>query len=294
MNPWMPQRIEDPKSVSDVELDTRYAINELQAPENFVLGYVRNAEMVFFRCKRDDQLRFCIEEKCVVNHQMGDFLQPIMDEELSSLNRLYFYDHSSGKYSFDDCYDQWMPIPGLNESLSNQLDVLAKWQNEAVNDECKNHTETFFLVDEEGLLENYAVRYVLQTKASCRVVVMEPYDKDAYRSNYRHSYMLPDALQNASVRLYRGETYLRHHCGGNHEVLCVPLIPEVLDAEFWNEVTWRDVIPNTNEDATAIGTPLKFLTMETYVDGFQNIYVSVCDARGRKKNVVLRTNEKAI
>ena len=294
MNPWMRQRIENPKFVSVVELDARYAINEMQAPENFVLGYVRYAEMVFFRCKRDDHQRFCVEETCIVNHQMGELLQPISDEDIPLLNRMYFYDQSSGKYTYDDCYDQWMSISGLNKCLLNQLSVLATWQNKTVRDDCEDHTETFILVDEDGLLENYAVRYVLQTKASCRVVLMKPYDKEVYKNNYRHSYILPDALQCAAVRLYRGEVYLCPHCGENHELFCVPLTPEVLAAEFWNKITWRDVVPDTNEDAVAVGIPLKFLTIETYVDGFQNIYVSVCDAQGQKKNVLLRINEKTM
>lgn len=297
MNSWVQQRLENPHFVSDVELDAWYAINRMQAPEAFVLGYVQSNRMLFYRCRRDDIQRFCIEEKLIVNHKIGDLLQQLSDEDMLRLNLMYFFDQDRGKYTYDNYYDPWLPIEGLNERLSEQLaleGLVASLCNEERQDDEAANEIPYYLFDEAGLLKNYALRFALQSKASCRVVVMEPYDREAFKNDYWHSYILPDELWSVPMQLYYGASNLGRYCGENHELFCVPLGPETLKAKFWNDITWRELVPNKNQDAAVNGIPVKFLTMETYVDGFQNIYVTVCDIQGQKKNIVLKTNEKTI
>jgi hypothetical protein len=295
---WVRQRLKNPRFVSDIELDAWYVINEMQAQEVFVLGYVRSTQMVFYRCRHDGHQRFCIEEKLIVKHQIGALLQMLPDEDLPRLNQMYFFDKDRGKYTYDNYYDPLLPIEKLNERLAEQLALdgfVVLPCNEEKQDDKTASKISYYLLDEADLLKNYALRFALQNKASCCVVVMEPScNREAFKNNYRHSYILPDELESVPIQLYNGESNLGRYCGENHEMLCVPLDSQTLDAKFWNDITWRELVPNENQDALVYDIPVKCLTLETYVDGFQNIYVTACDIQGKMKNVILKTNEKTM
>lgn len=273
------RRLDNPQFVSDVELDARYAIDRLQASGAFVLGYVTNSEIIFFQCKTNDRQQFCIEKTTKIDHQIASLTEKISPEDIPGVNLMYPF-NKDGLYSFDPFFNQYLPN-GFNEHLAQQID-----NNEMARE------MPYYLVDEAGLLQCHAVRYALQTKASARVILMEPYDNESFRKNYRHSYILPDELESVPIQLYQEESNLERYCLDNYEWFCVPLDDKTLNATFWIDKTWRDIIPNENKDASFDGIALKYITLKTYVDGFQNIYVSVSDIQGNNKNVALKINEK--
>ena len=187
---------------------------------------------------------------------------------------------TEGNYSFDPYFDKYLPN-GFNEQLAGQFIHAGMDEN-----------LPYYLVDKAGLLACHAVRYALQTTASCRVILMESYDREDFQREYRHSYILPDEWQSVPVHLYGEESDLERYCKDNQDWFCIPLSDDTLNATFWGDKKWRDIIPNENRDASVGEIPLKYITLKTYVDGFQNIYVSVSDIQGNNKNVALKINEK--
>lgn len=282
MNPLVQQRLEDPQSVSDIELDVWYAINEMHAAGVFVLGYVKESDITLYQCKTDDHQRFCIEKTTILKHQIGEQIEKISSKDIQGVNLMYPLGEN-GLYSFDSYYNRFLP-DDLNEQLAKPFD----------NKEIITNV-SYYLVDEAGLFECHAVRYALQTKTSSQIILMKPV-RDAFRQNYQQFYILPDELRSVPIRLFKEESNLERYHRDTPEWFCVPLDNErtTLNARFWGDKTWGDLLPDEREDASVGEIPLKYITLKTYVDGFHNIYVSVSDIQGNKKNVVLKINERTM
>lgn len=281
MSSLVKQRLDNPQFVSEIELDVSYAIDKMRAPKNFVMGYVADSDILFYLCKRDDNQRFCIEKATKIKHQIGKLTGQITLEDVLGVNLMFSCD-PEGIYSFDPYFDKYLP-DGFNEQLAKQFDngKMAK-------------DVPYYLVDKAGILGCHAVRYALQTKTSSHVILMESYDRDAFRREYRHAYILPDELHSVPICLFHAESNLELYCKENQELFCVPLDNITLNAQFWGDKTWKDLLPNEHKDASIGEIPLKYITLKTYVDGFQNIYVSVSDLQGNNKNIVLKLNEKTM
>lgn len=63
----------------------------------------------------------------------------------------------------------------------------------------------------------------------------------------------------------------------------LPLAQKSLDAKFWKETSYREIIPNEVEDCKVAGTPCKYINVKIDIDHFNNIFCSVKDAAGNTK-----------
>lgn len=279
MNSLVEKRLNNPQFVSDVELDVRYAIDKLNASGAIVLGYVTSSEITLYQCKTNEHQQFCIETTITIKHHIGDLIREISSMDIPGVNLMYPLGYD-GLYSVDPFFNKYLPN-NFNERLIQELG-----SNEMIRE------VPYYLFDEDNLLECHAVRYALQTKASSRIILMEPYDRETFRQNYQHSYIIPNELQSVKIELFHEKSNLERFHRNNHEWFCVPLDSNTLDTTFWGDKTWKDLLPNQKKDASIGEIQLKYITLETYVDGFQNIYVSVSDIQRENKNVALKINEK--
>ena len=271
-------RIENPHYVSEVELAARYAIDIMNAPERFRIGYSLDNKFIFYDCRMREvkgKPLFCIVNMTVIKHKIGKLLQKIQEKDILRYNSLYSY--SDGRYSFDDYYEKWLPIEGLNEKLSEQL----------VNDNIEKGVPVY-LIQKGRIVQHLSYRYALQKCLSSHIFELsDDYLSPTFKENYKHMYLYPDNYEN-NICLYGGETCLARYSKRNDELFCVPLTDESLSSEFWNGRQWRDIIPETNPDADICGIPVKYVTLKTYIDGYQNIFISVYGINGKPlKNSVL-------
>ena len=271
-------RTDNPRFVSEVELAARYAIDIMNAPERFRIGYSLDNKFIFYDCRMREikgKPLFCIVNMTVIKHKIGKLLQKIQEKDILRYNSLYSY--SDGRYSFDDYYEKWLPIEGLNEKLSEQF----------VNDNIEKGVPVY-LINKGKIVQHLSYRYALQKFLSCHVFALsDDYLSPTFKENYKHMYLYPDKYEK-TICLYGGETCLARYSKRNDELFCVPLTDESLSSEFWNGRLWRDIIPETDPDADICGIPVKYVTLKTYIDGYQNIFISVYDiTRKPLKNSVL-------
>lgn len=271
-------RLDNPHYVSDVELAARYAIDVMNAPERFMIGYSLDNKLVLYTCNMSvikGKSLFCIVSMTVTRHKIGKLLQKIPEKDLLRYNSLYSY--SDGKYSFDDYYEKWLPIEGLNGKLSEQLVNINNEKGVPV-----------YLINKGRIVQHLSYRYALQKCLSCHIFVLsDDFLSPTFRANYKHMYLYPDNYEKP-ICLYGGETCLARYSKRNDELFCVPLTDESLNSEFWNGRLWRDIMPETDPDADICGIPVKYVTLKTYIDGYQNIFISVYDINGNPlKNSVL-------
>lgn len=271
-------RLDNPDYVSDVELAARYAIDVMNAPERFLIGYTLDRKLVLYTCNMrvvKGKSLFCIASMTVIKHKIGKLLHKIQEKDFPGYNSLY--DYSDGRYSFDDYYEKWLPIEGLNDKILEQL----------VNDEIERGLPVY-LIDEGCIVQHFSYRYTLQKFLSSMVIMLSnDYLKPAFKDEYKHLYLYPEKYEQP-IQLYGGEASLSRYSKRNDELFCVPLTEESLNSEFWNGRLWRDIMPITAPDGDICGIPVKYVTIKTYLDGYQNIYVSVYDINGKPlKNSVL-------
>lgn len=271
-------RLDNPHYVSDVELAARYAIDVMNAPERFLIGYTLDNKLVFYTCNKrivKEKSLFCIVSMTVIKHKIGKLLHKIQEKDFPRYNILY--DYSEGRYVFDDYYEKWLPIEGLNEQISEQL----------VNDEIERDIPVY-LIDKGSIVQHLSYRYALQNFLSSKVIILSSdYLKPDFRNGYKHLYLYSENYEKP-VQLFGCEASLARFSKRNDELFCVPLTEESLNSEFWNGRLWRDIMPTTAQDADICGIPVKYVTIKTYIDGYQNIYVSVYDINGKPlKNSVL-------
>ena len=269
------QRISNPAKLSDVEITARFIIEQQNAPDRFLIGYAEDALLTFFLCQTERSTgHFRIESSTHIGHELGQLLRQAPTFDLTQINRLYYF--KDGKYWYDDYFDPWLPFEDLNNKMLAQLDIS--------NVECGL---TVYMTGKGELVRHFSFRYAVQEKYACRVVMLPAFNSERYENDCQELFMLSNKYRTLKIKLLNEEASLERFSQTNDELFCVPLSNDTLDNGFWNDCSWRDILPDTNPDGIMNDIPVKYIKIRTYVDGFQNTYVSVSDLYHHMKNTVI-------
>ena len=252
------------------ELFIRKVIGLYDIKGTFLFLQFNLNDCYLYECETDSS-RFRIKSYNIYCHKLCKIFSEELDKrEVDKFSLAYF--RQDGKYVYDEYYSQ----------LSVELAEHNKALQQALS-ELPNNWKCSSLYIDGDYCDIPSVVYALQRNAA-EIISMKLDKPLSIDNNKVLKCWFPDVVK-GKIKTDNNVTFL--DCLKEPQTVFVPLDDNSLDSFFYNEIKWRDILPNFNKDCEIAGVECKTIMLKTKVDGFQNVFCRVTDIQGNNKFVLI-------
>lgn len=206
------------------------------------------------------------------DHQLADVVDKLQipDEQLNQYNEAFYYDH--GQYIYDDMYDDIaIDLKNFNDSIETAIHMLPQSLNLPL-----------FIKGRYCNIKSFL--YKLQKK-NCISIALIPSNDG---KNIKNRVYLSDNIISHSIPLNITNITLQSCLIKGGIKVAVPLEESTLNSIFWDNTTWREILPEQNYfDCIMSGIKIKYINLRFIIDGYNNVFCLVNDTCGRKKTSLI-------
>lgn len=254
----------------------RKAIASYGIKDVFLLLQLNSDYCYLYECETDNEgSRFRIKGYDIYHHKLSKIFCEKLDKRKVAQFSLA-YSKQDGRYVYDEYYSL----------LSAELAEHNKLIQQALC-ELPNKWKCLSLFIDGEYCEIPSVIYALQRNAT--EIISMKLDKPLSTDNNKVlKCWFPDVVK-GRIRTDNNITFL--DCLKVPQTIFVPLDDNSLDSFFYNEIKWRDILPNFEKDCKIAGIECKTIMLKTKVDGFQNVFCRVSDAKGNNKYLLVYNSQ---
>ena len=264
------------ETVYNGEAIVRKAIASYRIRGEFLLLQLNSNDCYLYECETDDEgLKFRIKSYVIYRHRLDEILGEKLDKrKVDKFSLAYF--KQDGKYVYDEYYSQLsVELAEHNKALQQALcELPVSWK-------CSS------LYIDGDYSEIPSVVYALQRNAT-KIISMKLDKSLSMNNNKVLKCWFPDVVK-GKIRTDNNITFL--DCLKGSQTVFVPLDDICLDSYFYNEIKWRDILPNFEKDCEIAGIECKTIMLRTKVDGFQNVFCRVSDAKDNYKYIMVYNSQ---
>lgn len=258
------------------EVIVRKAIASYRIRGEFLLLQLNSDDCYLYECETDDEVtRFRIKSYEIYRHKLSEIFSEKLDKRKIEKSSLAYF-KQNGKYVYDEYYSQLsVELAEHNKALQQALcELPSSWK-------CSS------LYIDGNYSEIPSVVYALQRNAT--EIISMTLDKPLSTDNNKVlKCWFPDVVK-GKIRTDYNITFL--DCLKVPQTVFVPLDDNSLDSFFYNEIKWRDILPNFEKDCEIAGIECKTIMLKTKVDGFQNVFCRISDAKGNNKYIMVYNSQ---
>lgn len=242
----------------------------------FLLLQLTSDFCYLYECETNDvSSRFRIKSYEIYRHKLSEIFGNKLDKrEIQKFSLAYF--KQDGRYVYDEYYSQLsVELAEHNKALQQVLCKLpVSWK-------CSS------LYIDGNYSEIPSVVYALQRNAT--EIISMTLDKPLSTDNNKVlKCWFPDVVK-GKIRTDNNITFL--DCLKVFQTVFVPLEDNCLDSYFYNEIKWRDILPNFEKDCEIAGIECKTIMLRTKVGGFQNVFCRASDAKDVNKYIMVYNSQ---
>jgi len=258
------------------ETVVRKAIVSYDIKGTFLLLQLTSDYCYLYECETDDvSSKFRIKSYDIYHHKLSKiFCEKFDKKKFDKFSWAYF--KQDGKYVYDEYYSQLsVELAEHNKALQQALcELPSSWK-------CSS------LYIDGDYSEIPSVVYALQRNAT--EIISMKLDKPLSTDNNKVlKCWFPDVVK-GKIRTDNNITFL--DCLKVPQTVFAPLDDNSLDSFFYNEIKWRDILPNFEKDCEIAGIECKTIMLKTKVDGFQNVFCRASDAKGNNKYLLVYNSQ---
>lgn len=258
------------------ETVVRKAIVSYDIKGTFLLLQLTSDYCYLYECETDDvSSKFRIKSYDIYHHKLSKiFCEKFDKKKFDKFSWAYF--KQDGKYVYDEYYSQLsVELAEHNKALQQALcELPSSWK-------CSS------LYIDGDYSEIPSVVYALQRNAT--KIISTKLDKPlSMDNNIVLKCWFPDVVK-GKIRTDNNITFL--DCLKVSQTVFVPLDDNCLDSYFYNEIKWRDILPNFEKDSEIAGIECKTIMLRTKVDGFQNVFCRASDAKDNYKYIMVYNSQ---
>mgnify|MGYP004654121001 CR=1 FL=1 len=258
------------------ETVVRKAIVSYDIKGTFLLLQLTSDYCYLYECETDDvSSKFRIKSYDIYHHKLSKiFCEKFDEKKFDKFSWAYF--KQDGRFVYDEYYSQLsVELAEHNKALQQALcELPSSWK-------CSS------LYIDGDYSEIPSVVYALQRNAT--EIISMKLDKPLSTDNNKVlKCRFPDVVK-GKIRTDNNITFL--DCLKVPQTVFVPLNDNSLDSFFYNEIKWRDILPNFEKDCEIAGIECKTIMLKTKVDGFQNVFCRASDAKGNNKYLLVYNSQ---
>lgn len=254
------------------ETVVRKAIGSYGIKGVFLLLQLNSDDCYLYECETDDEgSRFRIKSYDIYRHKLGKIFGEKLDKrKLDKYSLAYF--KQDGKYIYDEYYNKLsLELAEHNKAIQQALCELPdRWK-------CAS------LFIDGDYCEIPSVVYALQRNTTEIISMKLDHPLSQDNTNTLKCWF-PETVKE-QIRTNNQITFL--DCLKESQAVFVPLDDSTLDSVFFNEIKWRNIVPNFDKDCEIAGINCKYIMLKIKVDGFQNVFCRATDAHGNNKCVLV-------
>lgn len=263
-------------SLFNGETAVRKAIVSYGIKGTFLLLQLTFDYCYLYECETDDvSSKFRIKSYDIYPHKLSKiFCEKFDKRKFDKFSLAYF--KQDGRYVYDEYYSQLsVELAEHNKALQQALcELPVSWK-------CSS------LFIDGDYSEIPSVVYALQRNAT--KIISTKLDKPLSMDNNKVlKCWFPDVVK-GKIRTDNNITFL--DCLKVSQTVFVPLDDNCLDSYFYNEIKWRDILPNFEKDCDIAGIECKTIMLKTKVDGFQNVFCRASDAKDNYKYIMVYNSQ---
>lgn len=264
------------ETIYNGEVIVRKAIASYRIRGEFLLLQLNSDDCYLYECETDDEVtRFRIKSYGIYRHKLSEIFEKKLDKRKIEKSSLAYF-KQDGKYVYDEYYSQLsVELAEHNKALQQALcELPSSWK-----------CSSLYIYGDYS--EIPSVVYALQRNAT--EIISMTLDKPLSTDNNKVlKCWFPDVVK-GKIRTDNNITFL--DCLKVSQTVFVPLDDNCLDSYFYNEIKWRDILPNFEKDCEIAGIECKTIMLRTKVDGFQNVFCRVSDAKDNYKYIMVYNSQ---